>query len=241
MPNLTKLTVAVPVFNEAERIEPALKELLATSFPIEIEVLVVDDGSTDATASLLDSLPLPPNVRVVRHERNRGKGAALRTALAEATGDVFVPFDADLEYDPADLVRCLQPILDDESDVVYGTRAFGSHTSFNFWYVVGNKFINLWTNVLFNCYISDLETCYKMAHTDVLRSLGLRSDGFDIEAETTAKLLRAGYRPFEVPIKYKARTRAQGKKINWRDGVIALLTIMRIRFSPSGVKEPRVG
>lgn len=231
MPDITKLTVAVPVYNEAERIEPALKELLATTFPIEVEVIVVDDGSTDSTGTLLDSLSMPPNVRVLRHERNRGKGAALRTALDAATGEVFVPFDADLEYDPADLTRCLQPLLDSEGDVVYGTRAFGSHTSFNFWYVMGNKFLNLWANVLFNCYISDLETCYKMVRTDVLRSLGLRSDGFDIEAETTAKLLRAGYRPFEVPIKYKARTRAQGKKINWRDGVIALWTIFKIRFA----------
>jgi dolichol-phosphate hexosyltransferase len=227
---MTKLTIAVPVYNEAERIEPALKELLATSFPIDVEVVIVDDGSTDNTASLIASLSLPPNVRVVHHERNRGKGAALRTALEEATGDVFVPFDADLEYDPLDLVACLQPMLDGESDVVYGTRAFGSHTSFNFWYVMGNKFLNLWANILFNCYISDLETCYKMVRTDVLRSLRLTSDGFDIEAETTAKLLAAGHRPYEVPIKYKARTREQGKKINWRDGVIALWTILKIRL-----------
>lgn len=231
--HISKLTIAVPVYNEVQRIEPALKELLATNFPVEVEVIVVDDGSTDGTPELLSSQSLPANVRVVLHDRNRGKGAALRTALAEATGDVFVPFDADLEYDPADLVRCLQPMIDGEGEVVYGTRAFGSHTSFNFWYVVGNKLINLWTNILFNCYISDLETCYKMVRTDVLRSMRLRANGFDIEAESTAKLLRAGYRPFEVPIKYKARTRAEGKKINWRDGVIALWTILKIRITPA--------
>ena len=227
---LQRLSIAVPVYNESERVERALKHLLETQFPVEIEVLVVDDGSTDGTADLLESLSLPENVRVLRHARNRGKGAALRTALDAASGDVFVPFDADLEYDPADLVRCVQPLLDGESDVVYGTRAFGSHTSFNFWYVVGNKFLNLWANVLFNCYISDLETCYKMARTDILRSLALRSNGFDIEAEVTAKLLRAGYRPYEVPVSYRARTREQGKKINWRDGVIALWTIAKIRW-----------
>lgn len=229
--SIERLTIAVPVYNERERVEPALKELLATDFPVEVEVIVVDDGSSDGTRDLLGRLPLPPNVRVVLHERNQGKGAALRTALDAASGDVFVPFDADLEYKPEDLVRCLQPIIEGEGgDVVYGTRAFGSHTSFNFWYVVGNKLINLWANVLFNCYISDLETCFKMVRTDVLRSLGLRANGFDIEAEVTAKLLRAGYRPFEVPIDYKARTRAQGKKINWRDGVIALWTVLRIRL-----------
>src|SRR6266568_3767702 len=226
-----RLTIAVPVYNERERVGPALKELLSTSFPVEVEIVVVDDGSSDGTTETITSIGLPDNVRLIRHEKNQGKGAALRTALAEATGDVFVPFDADLEYQAADLVRCLEPMIAGEADLVYGTRAFGSHTSFNFWYVVGNKFLNLWANLLFNCYISDLETCYKMARTQILRSLDLRADGFDIEAEVTAKLLRAGHRPFEVPIGYKARTREQGKKISWRDGFIALWTIAKIRFS----------
>jgi glycosyltransferase involved in cell wall biosynthesis len=155
----------------------------------------------------------------------------LRTALAAASGDVFVPFDADLEYQAADLSRCLEPLIDGEADLVYGTRAFGSHTSFNFWYVMGNKLLNLWANILFNCYISDLETCFKMGRTSVLRGLDLRANGFDIEAELTAKLLKAGYRPFEVPVGYKARSREQGKKISWRDGLIAVWTIARIRFA----------
>jgi glycosyltransferase involved in cell wall biosynthesis len=225
------LTIAVPVYNERERIGPALKELLSTSFPLEVEIIVVDDGSSDGTADTIGSIALPENVRLIRHEKNRGKGAALRTALEAATGDLFVPFDADLEYQAADLVRCLEPLIDGEAELVYGTRAFGSHTSFNFWYVVGNKFLNLWANVLFNCYISDLETCYKMVRTDILRGLDLRASGFDIEAEVTAKLLRAGHRPFEVPIGYKARSREQGKKISWRDGFIALWTIAKIRFA----------
>lgn len=225
-----KLTVAVPVYNEVERVEQALKELMGVSFPIEVEVIVVDDGSSDGTWGRLQMLSLPGPLKLIRHEKNRGKGAALRTALAEASGDVFVPFDADLEYDPSDLPRLLVPLIEGKADAVFGTRTFGAHTAFSFWYVLGNKFLCLWTNILFNCYISDLETCYKMVRADVLRSLRLRCSSFDIEAEVTAKLLRAGIRPFEIAIAYAARSREEGKKISWRDGVIALFTVMRIRL-----------
>jgi glycosyltransferase involved in cell wall biosynthesis len=227
---VSRLTVAVAVYNERERVERALKDLLAVPFPVEVEVVVVDDGSTDGTWEHLRSLVLPEHVRAIRHQRNRGKGAALRTALAAATGDVFVPFDADLEYEEGDLRAVLQPIAEGRADAVFGTRAFGSHTAYNFWYVVGNKLLCLWTNVLFNCYISDLETCFKMVRTDVLRSLRLRADRFDIEPEVTAKLLRAGYRPYEIPITYAARTRAEGKKIGWRDGFLALWTVLKVRL-----------
>ena len=227
---VSKLTVAVPVYNERERVGAAMKELLSTPLPVETEVIVVDDGSTDGTWEQLAQLPLPEHVRLIRHPRNKGKGAALRTALDAATGDVFVPFDADLEYDASDLAACLQPLIRGDTDVVYGTRAFGSHTAFSFWFVIGNKLLALWTNVLFNCYLSDIETCFKMARTEVLRGISLRSDDFDIEAELTAKLLRAGHRPYEVPINYKARTREQGKKIEWQDGVRALWVIARIRY-----------
>jgi glycosyltransferase involved in cell wall biosynthesis len=228
---VSKLSIAVPVYNERERVGQALKELLSTPLPVETEVIVVDDGSTDGTWEQLAQLPLPDQVRLIRHKENRGKGAALRTALEAATGDVFVPFDADLEYDPSDLAGCLVPLIRDDADAVFGTRAFGSHTAFSFWFVMGNKLLALWTNVLYNVYLSDIETCFKMVRTDVLRSLDLRSDDFDIEAEVTAKLLRAGHRPFEMPINYKARTREQGKKIEWQDGVRALWVIARIRFS----------
>ena len=227
---VSKLTIAVPVYNERARVARALKELNSTPFSVETEIIIVDDGSTDGTWEELGQLMLPEQVRLVRHPENRGKGAALRTALEAASGDVFVPFDADLEYDPGDLAKCLQPLIRDDADVVYGTRNFGSHTAFSYWYVLGNKFLNTWANVLFNCYISDLETCFKMVRTPILRTLDLRSDGFDIEAEVTAKLLRAGHRPYEVPISYKARTRAQGKKIAWQDGVIALWVIAKVRF-----------
>jgi glycosyltransferase involved in cell wall biosynthesis len=227
---VSKLTIAVPVYNERARVARALKELNSTPFSVETEIIIVDDGSTDGTWEELGQLMLPEQVRLIRHPENRGKGAALRTALEAATGDVFVPFDADLEYDPGDLAKCLQPLIRDDADVVYGTRNFGSHTAFSYWYVLGNKFLNTWANVLFNCYISDLETCFKMVRTPILRTLDLRSDGFDIEAEVTAKLLRAGHRPYEVPISYKARTRAQGKKIAWQDGVIALWVIAKVRL-----------
>lgn len=228
-----KLTIAVPAFNEAGRIQEALKELLDVSFPLETEILVVDDGSTDRTWQTLKSIGLPESVRLIRHERNQGKGAALRTALQAATGDAFVPFDADLEYDPSDLPRLLVPLVEGTTDVVFGTRTFGSHTAFNFWYVVGNKFLSLCANILFNSYISDLETCFKMVRTDVLRSLRLKGKSFDIEAEVTAKLLRDGYRPYEIPISYNARGREEGKKISWKDGVMALWTILRIRLTSS--------
>ncbi|MGH2728730.1 MAG: glycosyltransferase family 2 protein [Actinomycetota bacterium] len=227
---VSKLTIAVPVYNERARIARALKELSSTPFPVETEVIVVDDGSGDGTWEELGQMMLPENVRLIRHPQNKGKGAALRSALEAASGDVFVPFDADLEYDPGDLAKCLQPLVRDEADVVYGTRIFGAHTAFSYWYVLGNKVLNTWANVLYNCYISDLETCFKMVRTSILRSLDLRADGFDIEAEVTAKLLRDGHRPYEVPISYKARTRAQGKKIAWQDGVIALWVIAKIRF-----------
>jgi len=227
---VSKLTIAVPVYNERERVGAAMKELLSTPLPVETEVIIVDDGSTDGTWEQLAHLPLPEHVRLIRHKENRGKGAALRTALEAASGDVFVPFDADLEYDASDLAACLVPLIRDDSNVVYGTRAFGSHTAFSFWFVMGNKLLALWANVLFNCYLSDLETCFKMVRTDIMRGLDLRSDDFDIEAEITAKLLRAGHRPFEVPINYKARTREQGKKIQWQDGIRALWVIARIRF-----------
>jgi glycosyltransferase involved in cell wall biosynthesis len=228
--SISKLTIAVPVYNERHRVERAMKELLSVEFPVETEVVVVDDGSSDGTTDLLQAMQLPAHVRLIRHRHNQGKGAALRTALEVAGGDVFVPFDADLEYDPQDLPRLVQPMIEDDVPVVYGTRAFGSHTAFSFWYVLGNKLIVLWANILFNSYISDLETCYKMVRTDLLRSLGLGSSTFAIEAEITGKLLRKGFRPFEVPISYRARSREQGKKIQWWDGIIALWTTSRARF-----------
>ena len=228
-----KLTVVMPVYNEERRAPEAIKQVLAVDFPSDVELIVVDDGSVDGTAAVLASVD-DPRVRLIRHPRNRGKGAAVRSGVAEATGDYLVILDADLEYDPRDIQRLLEPILDGRTTVVYGSRTFGSSTAFSFWYVMGNKFITTFANVLFNCYISDLETGYKLMPTELYRALAVGSNGFGMEAEVTGKLLRRGVRPYEVPISYQARTREEGKKITWLDGVHALriLTRERIRRRP---------
>jgi glycosyltransferase involved in cell wall biosynthesis len=162
---------------------------------------------------------------------NRGKGAAIRTAAAAATGDFMMPFDADLEYQPEDIPALLKPVLSGEADVVYGSRTFGSHSAYSFWYVMGNKFVTTAANVLFNAYIADLETCFKLMPLDLFRSLNVTSDGFGMEAEVTGKLLARRIRPFEVPVTYRARSREAGKKITWRDGVQAVWILARIRLT----------
>jgi glycosyltransferase involved in cell wall biosynthesis len=166
---------------------------------------------------------------VVTHPRNRGKGAAIRTAAEYASGDYMIILDADLEYDPENIPTLLAAVLEGRAEVVYGVRGFGGHTAYSFWYVMGNKAVTTAANVLFNCYIGDLETCFKLMPLPLYRSLDIRSAGFGMEAEVTAKLLARGVRPFEVPISYRARTRAEGKKITWRDGVEALWILTRER------------
>jgi glycosyltransferase involved in cell wall biosynthesis len=168
-------------------------------------------------------------MRMHTHPRNLGKGTAVRTAVEHATGDYMVMLDADLEYDPEDIPRLLEPVLDGRATVVYGNRSFGSHSSFSFWYVMGNKAVTTVANVLFNCYLGDLETCFKLMPVSLFRSLDVRSTGFGMEAEVTGKLLRRRIRPYEVPISYQARTREEGKKITWRDGVEALWILSRER------------
>ena len=219
----------MPVYNEEERVADAVKQALDVAYPCEVELVVVDDGSRDGTAEILSRLD-EPRVRVIVHPRNRGKGAAIRTAVDNATGDYMVILDADLEYDPEDIPRLLEPVLDGHAKVVYGNRSFGSHSSFSFWYVMGNKAVTTAANVLFNCYLGDLETCFKLMPLWLYRELDIRSDGFGMEAEVTGKLLRRGIRPYEVPISYRARTRAEGKKLTWRDGVEALWILTRIRL-----------
>ncbi|MBX6751416.1 MAG: glycosyltransferase family 2 protein [Micromonosporaceae bacterium] len=225
-----KLTIVMPVYNEAARVATAIKQVLEVDFPCEYELVIVDDGSTDATPAILDAID-DPRIRVF-HQPNQGKGAAVRTGAAQARGDSMVILDADLEYDPRDIPRLLEPVLDGRAQVVFGSRQFGSHTAYSFWYVMGNKFLTTFANVVFNCYISDLETCYKLMPTDLYRSLRVKSNGFGMEAEVTGKLLRRGIRPFEVPISYQARSRAEGKKITWVDGVEALWIIVRERLRP---------
>ncbi len=224
-----KLSVLVPVFNEAATVETALKRILDVDYPCEFEVVVVNDGSVDRTAELLGGLA-DPRLRVVHHPVNRGKGAAIRTAAESATGDYMIICDADLEYSPEEIPTLLAPVLAGEATLVYGTRSFGSHTAYSFWYVLGNKAVTMFANVVFDCWISDLETCFKLMPLELYRELDIRSAGFGMEAEVTGKLLGRGLRPFEVPISYKARSREEGKKLTWKDGVEALWILMRERY-----------
>ena len=227
---MADLSVLIPVYNEEQTLERLLDAV--EERPEVSELVIVDDGSTDRTPEILSARDFKVPVQVIRHERNRGKGAALRTAIAAATGDVALVQDADLEYDPAEFPLLLAPIERGRAEVVYGSRSFAAHSAYSFWFVIGNKLVTLWTNVLFNSYLSDMETCYKLMPLSVWRSLDLRSDGFDIEPEITAKLLKSGHRIYEVPISYAARGRVEGKKLTWRDGVTALWTLSRIRIAP---------
>jgi len=226
-----RLSILMPVYNEQDRVITAIKQTLEVTYPCETELIVVDDGSTDITAELLDQFS-DPRVRVVHHATNHGKGTAIRTALREATGDYMVVLDADLEYDPRDIPKLLKPVQEGRGTVIYGNRNFGGHAAFSFWYVMGNKAITTAANILYNCYLSDLETCFKLMPTRLYRSLDISSHGFGIEAEVTGKLLRRHIRPYEVPINYSARTRADGKKITWLDGVKALGILARHRVAP---------
>jgi dolichol-phosphate hexosyltransferase len=223
-----KLSVLMPVYNEEATLQVAVDRVLAVDYPVELELVVVDDGSTDDTLAILRR-QIDPRVVVREHGTNRGKGAAVRTAAEAATGDYVIMCDADLEYAPEDIPSLLAAVLDGSAQVVYGTRTLGSHNAFSFWYVMGNKGVTLAANLLFNAYISDLETCFKLLPTALYRELDITSTGFGMEAELTAKLLRRGIRPFEVPISYRARTREEGKKLTWRDGVEALWILGRER------------
>ncbi|HEV8419752.1 MAG TPA: glycosyltransferase family 2 protein [Actinomycetota bacterium] len=229
MTEIELLTVIIPVYNERATLRTSVERLLKIELPLSLEVIVVDDGSNDGSAETIAELE-GDRLRLIRHARNRGKGAAIRSGLEQATGDVLAVLDADLEYHPGDYRKLLEVMVVDGARVVYGTRQFGAHTAYSFWYVIGNKVLALWTSFLFNTWLSDVETCFKMAHTSIWRSVRLRSDGFGIEAEMTAKVLKSGERIFEVPISYKARSRAEGKKLRFSDGLLALWIILRVRL-----------
>lgn len=220
----------MPVYNEVATLTSAVKEVLDVEYPCEIELVVVDDGSTDGTRDLYHSFESDPRVSIHLHEKNKGKGAAIRTAASVAKGDYLIICDADLEYAPAEIPSLLARVIARDAEVVYGTRTFGSHNSYSYVYVLGNKAVTTFANLLFNCYISDLETCFKLMPTALYRELRVHETGFGMEAEITGKLLRRGIRPYEVPISYKARSRQAGKKLTWRDGVEALWILTRERF-----------
>jgi glycosyltransferase involved in cell wall biosynthesis len=229
------VSILVPAYGEEATVGEVVRRLLALD-GLELEVIVVDDGSTDGTvAAAQTAAGDDPRVRVLAHERNRGKGAAVRTGIAASHGDIVVIQDADMEYDPADLPKVLQPLLDGVADVVYGTRLRGGEPqrAHMFWHLVGNKFLSLMTNVLFNTTISDMETGYKAFRGDLLRGFRLVSDDFTFEPEVTAKVLRTpGVRLYEIPIAYYGRGYDEGKKITWQDGIKAIGALVRFRFAP---------
>jgi len=225
------ISVLVPAYNEAATIERVLRRVAA--LPLNLELVVVDDGSVDGTSAILERLAGELDGMRVERQANAGKGAAVRRAIALSTGEFVVVQDADLEYDPADIPTLLGPLLDGRADAVYGTRLRGGmpQRAHLFWHYAGNRFLSLLTNVMFNTTISDMEVGYKAFRGELARSLELVSDDFRFEPEITAKILRRGARLYEVPIAYYGRTYAEGKKITWRDGLLAVAALVRFRLS----------
>src|SRR3954451_7205768 len=226
-----QLSILIPVYNEAATVEQAVQALLDADLGVETELVVVDEGSTDGTLELIDAASWPADrVRVHKHSQNQGKGAAVRTALADARGDFAAIFDADLEYEPDDLKTLPPPLLDGTTNAVFGVRAFDGFTSHSYLFVLGNRGVTLAANLLFNVYLKDLMTMHKVVRTAVLRSLPLKENGFAIEPEIASQLLRRGVRIFEMPVRYQARPTEQGKKLTWVDGLRVLKTLIRCRF-----------
>jgi glycosyltransferase involved in cell wall biosynthesis len=223
-----EISVIIPVYNERGTIAEVIRRVQEQ--PFEKEIIVVDDCSTDGTRDLLQGTQWPDNVHLLYHRKNQGKGAAIRTALGTVSKDIIIIQDADLEYNPNDFAIVLKPILDGVADVVYGSRFLGIHRSFMLHHYVGNKLLTLTTNLLYNNMLTDMETGYKAFRAPVLMGVRLRSNRFDFEPEITAKVLKRGYRIYEVPIYYAGRDYAEGKKITWRDGFSAMWALIRFRF-----------
>lgn len=234
MPSEPLLSVIVPAFNEAETIETVARRL--RGIPLKLEIIAVDDASTDGTAAVLDRLAQGGLVdRVLHHPANRGKGAALRSGIAVATGDIIAVQDADLEYDPVDLPALITPIVKGRADAVYGSRFQGGpHRVLFFWHMVGNSIVTFLSNMFTNLNLTDVETCYKLVRADLLKRLPLTSDRFGFEVEITARLAQSHARIWEMPVSYDGRTYAEGKKITWRDGVAAVFHILRFNLFPPG-------
>lgn len=225
-----ELTIVMPYFNERRTVVEAIRQVLAADIGADgLQLLVVDDGSTDGSAELVAAEEWPAEVTLLSHERNMGKGQAIRTALAHAQGRFTTIIDADLEVDPGNLPKLLDPLRAGDAEAVFGARGFDSHAVYSFWYVIGNRGVSFAANFLFNTWISDIMTCHKMMSTQLFRSLRLRERGFGIEPEITARLVREGVRIYEVPVTYRARSRADGKKLTALDGLRVLQTLLRCR------------
>ncbi len=222
-----KLSIIMPVYNEALTLRQIIKKIKLVD--IDIELIIVDDGSIDESVQILDEVR-DSSVRVVKHSRNKGKGHAIKTGLSYVTGDVVIIQDADLEYDPADYVKLVQPIADGVAKVVYGSRFLIRKNNISRPYYAANKFLTFLTNLLYGSHLTDMETCYKLFCSDIIKGLGLESDGFEIEPELTIKTIKKGYEIYEVPISYQARSCREGKKITWRDAIKTVLTILRYKF-----------
>jgi len=223
------VSVVMPAYNERDTIDEIIRRVLAV--PLRVELIVVDDGSTDGTRDMLQSLQRELGFKLVLQPQNGGKGSALRTGFQQVTGDIVVIQDADLEYSPEEYPSLIELICAGRADVVYGSRFLGRHRVFLFTHYMGNKLLTFLTNVLYNTILTDMETCFKVMRVEVLRSFTLHSDGFGIEPELTAKIFKRGYRVYEIPITYDGRGYTEGKKITWRDGVVALWVLLKYRFT----------
>ncbi|MFN0071010.1 MAG: glycosyltransferase family 2 protein [Chloroflexota bacterium] len=226
-----KLSIVIPAYNERDTVEKLLDQVKAVPLDdIEKEIVVVDDGSTDGTRDILRQRADAGEILLFLQPYNQGKGAAVREGLRQASGDILLIQDADLEYDPADYPILLKPILTGKADVVYGSRFLGEHKAMYFWHSVGNQFLTLVTNILFDSTLTDMETCYKVFTSEIARKVKLKSDRWGFDPEITASILKLGYRIYEVPISYAGREYWEGKKIGWRDAVTVLGTLLRYRF-----------
>ena len=225
------ISIVVPVYNEARTVAAVIQRLIAIDLPAPREILVVNDGSTDGTREVLDGITQRPELRIIHAEKNGGKGSAIRIGFTRATGTIVAIQDADLELDPAQIAELVKPILDGRTKVVYGSRFLAGRPDAPWLSIFANQTLTTITNVLFGGRLTDMETCYKVMAADVARSLNLESNRFDIEPEITAKLLRAGHAIVELPIRFEPRSRAQGKKIGWKDGVRAIQVLLKYRFS----------